>query len=328
MCVVGTEGISIIIPVYNVERFLHKCINSVISQTFGNIEIILVDDGSTDSSGNICDEYAKVDDRIIVIHKENGGLSSARNAGLDVATQPLIGFVDSDDYISEDMYSQLYSLMKKEKADIVYCKRAIVCDNVVPEYTDTENIEVWHSIQALEKMFCPGFAGMAVVAWNKLYRREIFDDIRYPEGKIYEDNYIIHRVYDAADKVVFYDKTLYFYNERNDSIMRKPYSINSLHKLEGIIDRIIYSKDKVSEELFARIIAEYFYYVKIHFKMVHLEFPNEKDVIRNMCSQYRKIWLSNIRYFAKIGKKNFIKSIVFCVIPTIGERTYENGEWL
>ena len=264
----GNKKISVIVPVYNVEEYIHKCLDSILRQTYFQLEIILVDDGSTDKSGKICDEYAQCDERIKVIHKSNGGVSDARNAGLDIATGELIGFIDPDDYIHEQMYEILQKIMEEEQADIVYCKRAIVRNSMVQKYSDSDTRQCWISLNALEKMYEPGFAGMATVPWNKLYKKEIFDNIRFPKGMIFEDNYIIHQLYDNAQKVVFIDKTLYYYIERGESIMRKPYTLRSLDKLKGTYERVDYTKGKVSDSLYEKVIADYNYYSEKHYEMV------------------------------------------------------------
>lgn len=323
-----TKKISIIVPVFNVEEYIQKCLDSILHQTYCQLEIILVDDGSTDKSGKICDEYAQRDERIKVIHKSNGGLSDARNAGLDIATGELIGFVDSDDYINEQMYEILYRIMQDEQADIVYCKRAIVRNSMIQKYFDTETKQCWNSLNALEKMYEPGFAGMATVAWNKLYKKEIFDNIRFPKGMIFEDNYIIHKLFDKARKVVFIDKTLYYYIERGESIMRKPYTLRSLDKLKGTYERVGYTKGKVSDILYEKIVADYHYYSEKHYAMVKSTFPQEKKILKKIHNDYKKIYKENKIYFRKFYKKKYIASILFYLFPNIWSNFVSKENWL
>lgn len=322
------KKISVIVPVYNVEEYITKCLKSICEQTYLNLEIILVDDGSTDESGKICDEFAGGDNRIKVIHKTNGGLSDARNAGLEIATGEWIGFVDSDDYIHEQMYELLAEAMIEEHADIVYCKRVIVRDSVMENYVDSDAKESWLSLNALEKMYQPGFAGMATVAWNKLYKKEIFEHLRFPKGMFFEDNYIIHRVYEKAQKVVFIDRTLYFYMERGGSIMRKPYTMRSLDKLKGTYERVIFTKGKVPDSLYAKILADYHYYAEKHYAMVKSFFPKEKQVLKTMHAEYKKIFGENKKVFRTFYKKKYIASVIFYFMPNMWSHFVSKDNWL
>ena len=209
--------ISIIVPVYNVKQYLETCIYSLIYQTYSNIEIIIVDDGSTDGSGEICDELATVDTRIKVIHKVNGGLSDARNAGIDVATGVLLGFVDSDDWVSTRLYETLFSNLTKHEADVAVCERVVVYDDRIVDLGLTKTIAVKNTYDALDLLYENKKYGSH--AWNKLYKRELFDNIRFPKGKLYEDVYIMHDIFGLAQNVVFIDEGLYFYRQRQGSIV-------------------------------------------------------------------------------------------------------------
>ena len=177
--------ISVIVPIYKVEKYLHKCIDSILAQTYTNLEIILVDDGSPDNCGKICDEYAAKDSRIKVIHQPNGGLSAARNAGLDIATGDYIGFVDSDDYIAPDMYEKLYNALVKNDADMAICDYQRF-GNELPYDEMSLTTEVITGLQAMEKQNTVINCSF-VVAWSKLYKSFIFSNVRFPVGKINED---------------------------------------------------------------------------------------------------------------------------------------------
>nr|OTO70154.1 hypothetical protein A5866_002374 [Enterococcus sp. 12C11_DIV0727] len=168
---------------------MHKCVDSILSQTFSDIEVILVDDGSTDKSGEICDQYVVKDQRIRVIHKKNGGLSSARNIGLDIAVGRYIGFVDSDDYIANDMYEILYDQLIESNADLSCVGMIDVYENRTSELKQNKIIELVDQKQAI-KLVVDG-KDIFAYAVNKLYKRDLFNDIRYPEGKIVEDAFII-----------------------------------------------------------------------------------------------------------------------------------------
>lgn len=213
------EKISVIIPVYRVEAYLEKCILSVSAQSYPELEIILVDDGSPDNCGAICDRYALQDTRIRVIHQKNRGLSGARNAGLDEASGSYILFVDSDDFIHPDMIRVLYENMRETKADISVCGFLPVKDGEEVNFNTQEEQER-KVFEGEEVMHCLQYRNLlTVVAWNKLYKRSLFEQLRYPERKIHEDEFLIHRLLDMCDRIVFTDRKLYYYLQRGGSIM-------------------------------------------------------------------------------------------------------------
>lgn len=209
------EKISVIVPVYNVEKYLNKCIDSIINQTYKNLEIILVDDGSTDSSGEICNQYAKKDDRIKVIHKVNGGLSDARNKGIEVATGEYISFIDSDDYIVENMYEKLISDMTKYNADMVMC-RLIDCYGTIPELDKNENVKLLDVEESIKIVLEAQITSVTVV--NKLYNKKIFNELKFPKGKTSEDAYIMIDIIMKCKKIVLDMSQLYYYIHRESSI--------------------------------------------------------------------------------------------------------------
>ncbi len=244
------EKISVIVPIYNVEMFLPKCIDSIITQTYKNIEIILVNDGSTDGSGNICDEYANKYDNITVVHKKNGGLSSARNAGIEIACGDYLAFIDSDDYIAPEMLELLYATILNDNSDMAIC--GYICVNEKgEEVSPGKNVsdEVLTREKAYEKLCEHNNTGY-IIACNKLYKKKIFNDIRYPLGKMHEDEFVIHHVFNKCDKISCIQKVLYFYLQRQGSIMKKN-NIKNLDGTEAVLDRTEYfikigmSSDKV-----------------------------------------------------------------------------------
>ena len=211
------KKISVIVPVYNMEKYLERCVDSILSQTYINLEVILVDDGSSDSSGAICDNYAVRDSRIKVVHKANGGLSSARNAGLDIATGDYIGFVDSDDFVSSQMYQLLAERLDNSDCEIANVMYIRVDDNgnttpsKVPHNTDKE-IPAQQFIKEL--MLHTG----DVSVWSKLFQKKIFDNLRFPEGKLNEDLIFMLDVLGRVKKIAFVAYVGYFYFIRSGSI--------------------------------------------------------------------------------------------------------------
>jgi len=207
--------ISIVVPVYKVEKYVSGCIDSLINQTYKNLEIILVDDGGIDNCPKILDEYASKDSRIKVIHKKNGGVSSARNEGINIATGKYIGFVDGDDTVNLQMYETLYSIITRYDADIAFCKslKSYLNDNdelEIPKVDLTQREEkIISTSEALKMMIMDGSVGNFVC--TKLFKRELFNDIRFPEGKVYEDAGTTYKIIPKANKIVYTDQELYNY---------------------------------------------------------------------------------------------------------------------
>lgn len=210
------ELISIIVPVYNVEKYLKKCVDSIVNQTYKNLEIILVDDGATDNSGKICDELVELDNRIKVYHKKNGGLSDARNYGVERATGDYIGFVDSDDYIDAEMYERLYEAIKKENADVAECNLKIVYPEKTDLFTDQKYYQICNKQEYLEEYLkIEKIFGSACV---RLTKADIARKLKFPVGKLYEDTYYAYDLIGIVDKYVIVDNPYYNYLMRENSI--------------------------------------------------------------------------------------------------------------
>ena len=237
--------ISIIIPVYKVEKYLEKCIQSVINQTYENLQIILVDDGSPDNCGKICDEYAKKDHRIEVIHKSNGGLSDARNKGLEIAKGEYIGFVDSDDYIEADMYEVLYNLLKQYNADVSICNFYTVSQGKISIKNADNGINEYNRIEILKEILLD--KNIQSYAWNKLYKKELFDEIKYPIGKKYEDIGTTFYLLEKCNKVVVTGKSEYYYINRQDSIVNNVTESTITDYIELIMQRYDYIEENIKE---------------------------------------------------------------------------------
>lgn len=240
--------LSVIVPIYKVEKYLTRCLNSLLIQELDNIEYILVDDGSPDRCGEICDLYAKLDSRFKVYHKENGGLSSARNYGIDHSKGDYIMFVDSDDWVSSDFCRTAYSAALKYKSDLVMFDYQVVSsDNEIkPHFHDRKEGKCsWQeSIDLL-------LGQVGVYAWNKLYKRSLFEGIRYPEGRLFEDSPTTWKLICKAENVYYIEDSLYFYYMRSDSILHQT-SLKALQDrfemkmlfFDGVIERG-YSQDKI-----------------------------------------------------------------------------------
>ena len=213
------ELISIIVPVYKVEKYLNKCINSILDQTYQNIEIILVDDGGKDKCPMICDEYVKIDQRVKVIHQENRGLSGARNVGIEMAKGEYLIFVDSDDTIEKTLVKDLYECAKKNNTPIAICGRRYVFEDGTIICKQPDNIEKTFDFKdAIIEM--NKFDLFDMSAWAKIYKHDIFEKIRFPEGKLSEDYFIMYKLIELSGKVSYISKPLYNYMQRDNSISR------------------------------------------------------------------------------------------------------------
>ena len=230
--------LSIIVPIYNVEKQLNKCIESILNQTFTNYELILVDDGSPDKCGEICDEYEKKDKRVKVIHKKNGGLSDARNAGLNIATGKYIGFVDSDDIIHPQMYEKLYNCINKYNSDIVQCKfkKFKKIEDIEKSLNrHNESVEEYTNKEAIMDMIDNN--KINVNTWNKLYKRELFENERFPKGKIHEDEFLTYKLIYKSNKVAYINEELYYYYQNDNGIMNGSNLLKRLDRIEALEER-------------------------------------------------------------------------------------------
>lgn len=275
--------ISIIIPVYKVEKYLEKCIESVLKQTYTNLQIILVDDGSPDNCGKICDEYAKKDSRIEVIHKANGGLSDARNVGISKAKGRYIGFVDSDDYIKEDMYEILLNLIKKYDADVSICNLYDVIDGNECIRNKENGIREYSRIDILKEILLD--KNIQSYAWNKLYEKELFDEIKYPIGKKYEDIGTTFYLFEKCNKIVVTSEPEYYYLKRADSLVNNVTESTILDYTEIIIQRYIYIKQNIKE------LRKYNnYYLAKTLITAHNDIENLENISEEMQQRYKKLY--------------------------------------
>lgn len=280
--------ISVIVPVYKVEPYIHQCIDSILAQTYTDFELILVDDGSPDNCGLICDEYAKQDDRIRVIHQENQGLSAARNAGIDIAKGDYLTFIDSDDWVVSTYLKNLYLNITSCVADIAVCDKVeFWSDDSQETYTTEEFNKTVHisGPEAAKRVYCIG-AGVSIIACAKLFARRLFEHLRFPIGKIHEDQAVIPILLYNAKTVVVSDCKLYMYRQHTNSIMRTSFSTRHLDDIEAIESCISYFKEKkeveianLAEKAKKRITARYI--LKAHDGNVLNEFPREYQISIN-----------------------------------------------
>lgn len=231
--------ISVIVPIYKVENYLNKCVESIAAQTYSNLEIILVDDGSPDNCPQMCDDWVAKDSRIKVVHKENGGLSDARNAGLAVATGEYISFIDSDDWIEPEFLQTLFDTLQQTGAQIADCATRLV-DEEGKELSirGVSDDEILDTVSALVRLVNEDRVYQTV--WNKLYRRDAIGDILFEKGKYNEDDYFTYQIFDRAEQIVVVSKPMYNYLQRSSSIMGVGYNPRRLEGLQARVLRMQY----------------------------------------------------------------------------------------
>lgn len=283
--------ISIIVPIYKVEKYLNRCVESIVQQTYSNLEIILVDDGSPDNCPKICDDWLQKDNRIKVVHKENGGLSDARNAGIALAAGNFIGFIDSDDWIAPEMYERLLNSIHKDETDIAACTVEMTWEDNKEKnklLTVKENV-VLSQIEAQETLLNEDKLNHPV--WNKLYKRETIDGLLFEKGKYHEDVFWTYKAIGNADSISIIDYVGYFYFQRNDSIMGHDYSIDWIDYVDAICERHEYFETKYPElETRARLYINQncIYHTQMTYK--HLSGEKKKtmlDYMRKVNKKYK-----------------------------------------
>lgn len=263
--------VSVIIPVYKVEKYLNQCVESVVNQTYKNLEIILVDDGSPDNCPKMCDEWAKKDDRIKVIHKSNGGLSDARNYGIEQSSGEFLCLIDSDDSINPQMIEILLKSLTETSADISMCswKKVQDINNPQNKIYDINHLKIqtFENDEVFDLLFNKKVP-LIMAAWAKLYRRELFNTIRYPLGKLHEDEAVIHELLFKCDKLSYVNYQMYNNTQRGDSITATSFSKKRLQVLKIFKDRVDFVKNNKPQFLdhaihhYIRILILYYHYAK------------------------------------------------------------------
>lgn len=297
--------ISVIVPIYNVEKYIKRCVDSIIVQTFEDFELILVDDGSTDNCGVICDEYASHDSRIHVIHQKNGGLSAARNAGIDWAfansDSEWLSFIDSDDWVHPYYLEALH-------------QGAILCgvDVVIGDFerTESENpcvdeSKIVATMQNVEDFYCEHCV-TATVAWGKLYRKECFKRIRYPVGRIHEDEFVTYRILFRYDKVAVINQPLYAYYQRKNSIMQNRWSVRNVDAIWAHREQMLFFKREGYKNAYRKQIEAFC--VRTVVALYELEQSPENTGLRKTLKKIvRREMLFNHKYYKIEGHEQIYK---------------------
>ena len=287
--------ISIIIPVYNVEKYLSNCIDSVINQTYTNIEILLINDGSTDNSQKICEEYTNIDKRIILINKENGGLSDARNMGIINANGKYITFIDSDDTVKENYIEYLYKLLLKYKTNMSIAAYSVISNKKIINIGQGYKEENFNTKDCLDRLLCE--KGFTVSSCAKLYNKSLFNNIRYPKGKLCEDNGTTYQLIMKCEKVAYGNDSIYNYYKRENSIMTSKFNMKKLDLIE--------LSDKMCDD-----IEEKYSELKnsIDKKRITVRFSILRQILVGKLDDERKIVVKEIKKYIKPRKWQILKN--------------------
>ena len=308
--------ISVIVPAYNVEKFIGKCIDSILRQSFKDFEVLLIDDGAKDSTPEICDACAKKDSRIKVYHKENGGLSDARNYGIDRMQGKYVTFIDSDDYVDSGYFEYLYGLITQEEdIQIAICGKKSVRE----DENASPDPETFHEIitgeRAVQKLLCGHGSGHS--AWGKLYSADLWKTVRYPKGKIYEDYATTYRVMALVDKAAWGNAAMYFYVQHIESIMHQKCSRRSL-SLVDIADEetefIVKKWPALKQEALARKVTSELKCLQNILNAKNEEFDDYKQKIVEDVRRHKGELLAS--------KKVALKTKIKIIALLLGERTF------
>ena len=312
-----TPELSIIVPIYKVEKYLDECIQSILGQTFTDLELILVDDGSPDACPQMCDAAAEQDSRVRVIHQKNGGLSAARNTGIEAARGNWLGFVDSDDFVAPDFYEKLYNAAVNADADCAVCSVQLTHEDGSRMDTPPQ----W-------KAYGGGYTGEEIlktitwqdnvpylVAWNKLYRREVFRTLRYPVGRINEDVFVFAELFDTIKKVACVEQPLYFYRQRTGSIMQSKCTLRSLDEFWGMVECFDYFMAHGYKELLSaaekRIFAKL---TGVYYRLSAQE--QHSDAMRQAMAAQKKA-AKFLRQQGMLTKKAALRTMLFQNFPAV-----------
>ena len=312
--------ISVIIPIYHVERYIRECLQSVARQSFSAYEVLMVDDGSTDQSGRIAQEYADRYSRFRLIHKENGGLSSARNAGLEQAKGMYVCFVDADDYITEDYLCRLYEKAEETNADMVIADYREVEEQgniIVKELGQPPRQGCMDRRQLLWALTSVGechYATTVVVAWNKLIRREIMCRHFFPEGRLHEDEYVIMPLLLECGHVEWIEEVVYLYRQRQGSIMQSAETaMRHLKVLRTYQNRIALCRQLQEPELLRAFKRAYFWNIEIWYYLMRTRYGVESSRLYGVFS--RRMWGALLRYHHVFGRRKTMEYVIFAISP-------------
>ncbi|MEI7640722.1 MAG: glycosyltransferase [bacterium] len=280
--------ISVIVPVYKVEEYIKECLESIIKQTYENIEIIIIDDGSPDESGAIAEEYALKDKRIKVFHKENGGVSDTRNFGIVQASGEYVTFVDSDDYVSTNTLYELMKLITEYDADIAVCKNDLVGMPFKKNPSIENKVSVFTTLEALERLYISD--GNMGTPWGKIYKKELFAGLKFPKGRLSDDDATIYKIIYNAKKIVLTNNKLYHYRIHENSITNASFSLKNLDYLIAMEERMDFFKSRKLNILYYKTMAFYgTLIIKFYFEIYKSDLQDKQAQLSNLIEKFKHI---------------------------------------
>lgn len=292
--------VSVIVPVYGVQDYLQQCIDSILNQTYPHLEIILIDDGSQDNCGDICDRNAINDSRIIVVHKENSGLSGARNTGLDIAAGKYISFVDADDTVHPQFIESLVNLCEEHDCDIAQCNFWSITENSVRlPLNPQSSVKFYDNRQALRALCSGQNSTNYSIAWNKVYKRILFEKIRYPLGRIHEDEFTTYLLFWMAEKIAVTNQYLYYYLRSETSITGRPFSIERLDVLDAYKERLVFLNKNNLEKEYNDTLYSYIFLIKKNHDLLKRYVKNSHEVCAELLAEKEQLE----KYYSLPGSK-------------------------
>lgn len=315
--------VSVIIPVYNSEKYLEAALDSVKAQTYKNIEVLLIDDGSTDDSSEICDRYAENDSRFFVIHQKNAGPSVARNRGIEEAKGEYITFMDSDDILHQDFVKKLMELHEKYDCDIALTKSfPFRTEKIDTEQRTEESLLFMDHKQLSIQLVETGWTGLAIVM-AKIYKKSLFDHIKFHEKRMRgEDDTILYQLYWEVKSAVLFESPLYFYrSQREGSLTHSRFDLSWMTGIDAFKERMDFYKSKDEKELYARSMRTYCRRIAENYYRVKEQFPKEKELLKKLKWEMRK-YSFKMLFLKGNGLKQKVSALMFAWIPNIWRRIY------
>ena len=311
--------VSVVVPVYNVEKYLVQCVQSLLNQTYEKYEIILVDDGSTDGSGTLCDVYAHDNEKVIAYHKKNGGLSDARNYGIEHANGEFIVFVDGDDFVSERYIEDLYSLVANGKADIGICDAGHYYPNSKNVFEDSEELKLFTPAQAISCMLYQ--KDFLVTACAKIFPKRCFSEMRFPVGMLFEDSAIMYLLFDQVEKIAYNPSKVYAYVHRENSITTKKFS-----KRDCDILKICREMDEFVKRKYPELSKAMTSYYTSACLRVYLNSPNDGTFVseQDFCRNYLKTNGTVVIKDQQARLKNKYAIVLFKICPPLLRGVYKH----
>ena len=311
--------ISIIVPVYNIRNYIQKCVTSILNQTLQDFELILVDDGSTDGSGELCETFSLQDGRIKVIHKVNGGLSSARNAGTLCAEGEYICYIDGDDFVAPTYLEELYDNIRKYQAQIAVCSYAYVSEGEACSDLDkyVYEMKVYTGKEATAEIIKKNNRNM-IIACGKLYHMSLREKLVYPEGNVHEDEFVTYKVLYGVKKVVVTNAPLYMYVQRDGSITNSSYNLKRLDKLLALKEAIVFFEECNDREMQQAAVKRYILNLQIAWYRVYKNIKTEKRVLVELRTEWLKQYRQNKKLICETGSVvDVIAVLMFRISPIL-----------